>query len=193
MAKVGCHAVNPQTLELAPFVKHLCGMDSRIRVCAFYGDVEEDKGFFVTKSNVFIPYVLPKIEHEIAHLVELRNPKRWTMKDWGMPRFEKDTIKRNVFFAALSREVRTRAIQLHMQPNSIGNEKDSAYNQLANSYWADMAGRLFPYGRFKSMQDLKCWMDDLRERTYRAWSLDRIEQEWKFRLNHISHWMETSP
>jgi hypothetical protein len=156
-----------------------------------YGDVDEDKGFFVTKSNIFIPYVLPKVEHDIAHMVELRNPKRWTMADWGMPRFDDHNIKPGPFFAALSREARTRAIQLYMEPEAVGNEKHTTFNQLANPYWKDMAKSLLPFGRFHSMKDVECWMGDLRERTYRAWSLDRIVHEWTVRLNHIQNWMET--
>lgn len=42
------------------------------------------------------------------------------------------------------------------------------------------------------MKDVKCWMDHLRERTYQAWSLDRIDHEWKVRLDHIRNWMETA-
>lgn len=177
---------------LDPFVLNLLKMDSRIRVCPFYGDVEEDKGFFVTKDNIFIPHVLPKVEHDIAHLVELKNSKRWTMTDWGMPRFEKDIIKPGPFFAALSREVRTRAIQLHMEPKAMGNENDTTYNQLANPYWYDMTKKLLPFGRFKSMQDVGCWLGHQRECTYKAWCLDRIVHEWSVRLNHIRNWMETT-
>ena len=186
------HAVNPQLLDINPFIKTLCAMEDRIKVYKLYGDVEDDKGFFITKNNIFIPYQLPKIEHDIAHLLELRNSKRWTMVDWGMPRFNDDTIKSGPFFAALCREARTRAIQLHLEPKAMGDETSTTFNQLANPYWASMTERFLPYGRFKSMQDVKCWMGDMRERTYNAWCLDRITHEWKVRLNHIQNWMETS-
>lgn len=189
----GMHnAVSPQLLELSPFVKNLCGMESRIRVYKLYGDVEDNKGFFVTKRHIFIPYQLPKIEHDIAHLLELRNPKRWTMVDWGMPRFETDRIKHGPFFAALCREARTRAIQLHLEPEAMGDERNTTFNQLANPYWSDMTERLLPFGRFKSMKDVRCWMGDMRERTYKAWSLDRVVHEWTVRLDYIRNWMETA-
>ena len=189
----GIHnAVSPQLLNLNPLVQRLCAMEPRIRVCNLFGDIEEDKGFFVTKSHIFIPHQLPKIEHDISHLLELRNSKRWTLPDWGMPRFNDATIKCGPFFAALCREVRTRAIQLHLEPETIGNETSTTWNQLANPYWSDMTERLLPFGRFKCMKDVKCWMGDLRERTYQAWSLDRIDHEWKVRLDHIRNWMETA-
>jgi hypothetical protein len=190
----GVHnALNPQLLDrISPFIKNLFAMEPRIRVCGLYGDIEDDKGYFVTKSNIFIPYELPKIEHDLSHLLELRNSKRWTLPDWGMPRFNDDTIKPGPLFAALCRETRTRAIQLHLMPDAIGDEKNTTFNQLANPYWASMTERFLPYGRFKSMQDVKCWMGDMRERTYNAWCLDRITHEWKVRLNHIQNWMETA-
>lgn len=184
-------AVNPQTLDIRPFVKHLCGMDKRIVVYPFYADVEDKKGFFVTRDNIFIPYVLPKIEHDISHLLELRNSKRWTMVDWGMPRFEKDVISPGPFFAALCREIRTRAIQLHMEPEAMGDMNNTTYNQLANQYWTGMVKKLLPFGRFQTYQDVECWLGSLREGTYKAWCQDRIVHEWKVRLNHIQNWMET--
>jgi hypothetical protein len=189
----GTHnAVNPQLLDISPFIKHLCAMEPRLCVCSLYGDIEDNKGYFVTKSNIFIPYQLPKIEHDIAHLVELRNSKRWTMTDWGMPRFDDDSIKPRPFFAALSREARTRAIQLHLEPKAMGDMRNTTFNQLANPYWMDMTKSLLPFGRFQSIKDVECWMGELRERTYKQWSLDRIESEWTVRLNHIRHWMETT-
>lgn len=175
-----------------PFVTSLLNVEPRIRVCPLYGDVEEDKGFFVTKDHIFIPYELPKVEHDIAHLLELKNSKRWTLPDWGMPRFDRDNIKPGSFFAALSREIRTRAIQLHMEPKAMGNENDTTYNQLANPYWYDMTKKLLPFGRFKSMKDVECWLGHQRECTYKAWCLDRIVHEWNVRLDYIRNWMETS-
>lgn len=175
-----------------PFVMSLLNVDSRIRVCPFYGDVEENKGFFVTKQHIFIPYELPKIEHDIAHLLELKNSKRWTMVDWGMPRFDADYIKPRPFFAALSREIRTRAIQLYMEPKAYGDMKSTTFNQLANPYWYGMAEKLLPFGRFNSMQDVESWLGHVRECTYSAWCKDRIVHEWNIRLDHIRNWMETA-
>lgn len=185
------NCAKPCDVKLRPFVQHLLNMDARIRVFPFYGDVEYEKGFFCTKEHIFFPYELPQIEHDISHLVELTNPKRWTMTDWGLPRFDKDKVRPQAFFAAFARETRTRAIQQYIQPECIGDDTSSAYNQLANSYWHGMMEKLLPYGRFKTMQDVKVWMNDLRERTFKRWSMDRIEHEWKFRLCHIQNWMET--
>lgn len=181
----------PHETNIRPFVKHLLGMDKRIRVYPLFGDKVRGKGFFITKDCISVPYVLPKVEHDVAHVVELTNMSRLTIPDWGMPRFESDYIPPAAFFAALSREVRTRALQLHIQPECYGVETSTTWNQFANPYWKNMCEKLLPFGRFKTFQDVCTWMGDLRERTYRKWSADRIEHEWKVRLAHIQQWMET--
>ena len=95
-----------------PLVHELLGMDERIRMNPLFGDVDPEKGFFVTKNSIHIPFELPAIQHDIAHLLELTNCKRWVMADWGMPRFDGPNISARRVFSALSREIRTRAIQL---------------------------------------------------------------------------------
>ena len=176
-----------------PFCLQLLNMDSRVRVYEFFGDYEEDKGFFVTKKHIYMPYVLPKVEHDIAHHVELKNPKRWLMADWGMPRFEKDTLPKSAFFAALSREIRTRAIQLHIEVFSSEEQKlrSTTWDQFNNPYWKDMTTKLCPFGRFRHFKDVCAWMEDLRDRTSRAWSQERVVHEWSVRLKHIQEWMES--
>lgn len=48
------------------------------------------------------------------------------------------------------------------------------------------------FGRLKSSQDYKGWIDNLQMKTFMAWSPERIESEWIRRLNFIRDWMETS-
>lgn len=178
-----------------PFLHELLSMDKRIRLSQFYGDAEKNKGFFITKEHIHIPYVLPSLAHDVSHLLELTNSDRWTQTDWGMPRFEKDKMPAKAVFAALSRETRTRAIQLHISCFRNESEKlgSTAYNQLNNSYWADLVRSNLPFGKFKTYRCVEEWVSFLRDRTYQAWSLDRIHHEWKTRLNHIQNWMESCP
>lgn len=177
-----------------PLVHELLGMDERIRLNPFFGDVDPDKGFFITKSTIHIPFQLPAIQHDIAHLLELTNPKRWVMADWGMPRFDGPNISNRRVFAALSREIRTRAIQLHLTCFDCEKNKlcSTAYDQFNNPYWAELVQAHLPFGRFETFKDVRTWMADLRERTYNRWSLDRIQTEWKTRLTYIQNWMETT-
>jgi hypothetical protein len=176
-----------------PLVHELLVMDSRIRLNPLFGDVDPEKGFFITKNTIHIPYELPAIQHDIAHLLELTNCKRWVMSDWGMPRFDGSNINARKVFAALSREIRTRAIQLHITRFHNEEEKlrSTAYNQFNNFYWEELVKSHLPFGRFETFQDVEVWMADLRERTYNRWSLDRIQTEWKTRLTYIQNWMET--
>ena len=98
------HVCCPKDLgdKLSPLVHSLLSMDQRVRLYPLFGDVDGEKGFFITRQHIYIPYVLPLIEHDIAHLLELTNSRRWTLPDWGMPRFDEDDIKPTALFAALS-------------------------------------------------------------------------------------------
>lgn len=188
-------AVHPKLLgnKIHPTVHSLCNKEDRIRVYEVFGEVIPNQGFFVTKNHIYIPYGLPKVAHDISHLLELRNSNRWAMTDWGMPRFEEDLVKPKQFFAAFAREIRTRAIQLHL--SSFDSERDmhysTTYSQLNNVYWAEMTKKLLPFGRFKTYQDVEIWNADLREKTSKCWSLDRIHHEWDIRLDYLRNWMES--
>lgn len=180
--------------RLTSFVFHLLSMDNRIRLYPMFGEVDPNKGFFLTKEHIYIPYLLPTIEHDVAHLLEMRNPQRWTMPDLGMSRFEDEEYKPSKMFAAFSREVRTRAIQTHMMRFETQQQKldSTAYSQLNNPYWVDIARKCLPFGRFKSIEDVHNYNADLRARTHKRWCLDRIEHTWKIRLSHIQNYMETA-
>lgn len=181
-----------ETGRLTPFLSHLLQMEPRIRLYPFFGDVEKDKGFFVTRDHIYIPYQLPMVEHDIAHLVELTNPTRWTLPDWGMRRFDEPKPTSGALFAAFAREVRTRAIQLHLV--KFNNEKalreSTSYSQLNNPYWVACLQGSCPFGRFKAYRDVEDYNGFLRERVFQSWNLDRIEATWKQRLVHLQHWME---
>lgn len=184
--------VSEKKSELRLIVQHLFQMDSRIRTYALgdeiYSVSHTLKCFFIENGHIYIPYALPSAEHEIAHMVEMKNSKRWTMADWGLignPSFV-DEVKPGLFFAAFAREVRVRAIQQHLT-------KQEWHPLSQHIAWGGKAieSRL-PFGRFKSLMDVELWDMDLHAKTYNAWSTDRIEHEWKIRLNHIQNYMETA-
>lgn len=172
--------------RLTPFIISLLEMDSRIRIFELYDELEEDMGYIPRKDMICIPYVLPSADHEIAHMVEMKNPERWTLPDLGMrhPRLGMKTAEG--IFAALAREVRVRAIQSHMTP-SLNNPRFPE----KHPYWEDEVTKRLPFGRFKSPETLFDWAENLYKRTHSAWNLDRIRHEWEIRINHIQNWMET--
>lgn len=171
----------------------LLSMDSRIKVCSFYGDVQDDAGYLPTKKQLVFPCELPAASHQIAHMIEMTNPNRWTMIDWGMATPEGDfsNFKARNYFAALARETRVRAIQLHLDESLI-YKSSTTYNIFMNSVWECAAKKYLPFGRFSSMKELEDWTFSLRDRTYFAWSVERVRHEWAIRLNHIRNWMETT-
>lgn len=178
--------------HLSLFVKELVQSESRFRFHDVGNDFFNDKKFFVvTKEIIHCPIFMPAIEHEIAHAVEMRDCSRWLLPDWGMTNFTEPSPK--AMFAAMAREIRVRAIQLHMLPESEHNNKNSTLVNILNNDWAwgHWARTMTPFGRFKNYQDVWTWANDLRERTFKSWSQDRIAHEWKIRLTHMQNWMET--
>lgn len=68
----------------------------------------------------------------------------------------------------------------------------TAYNILRNDHaWGEWAKTHVPFGRFKSYEHVQAWVHDIREKTYKAWSLERIKHEWEIRLNAMREYMET--
>lgn len=170
--------------KLSDFERSLFEMDSRIRVFGFFDDLESNHGFIIRKDMICIPTGLPSADHEIAHMVEMTNRSRWTLHDWGINIHEPKTQKG--LFAAISRETRVRAIQRHMTPNI------PRFAPLNNVHcWEPWVKENIPFGKFKTYQDVENWVVDMHDKTYAAWSLDRIRYEWEVRINHIRDWMET--
>ncbi len=158
----------------------------------------DDKKFFVvTKEWIYIPRALPTVEHEIAHAVEMKDQKRWLLPDWGLAvePFNRDESKltARMMFAAMSREIRVRAIELVMLDPKERNDKSSTrYNILNNQHaWGEWTKRFTPFGRFKSVKEVEDWVHTMREQTLKAWSLERVEHEWKIRFNHMRNYMDT--
>ncbi len=187
-------ASSPRAAEVKGFALELLEMDSRIQVYNFFGDLEEDFGYLPKKTGLFFPVGVPSAEHDIAHMVEMSNKKRWTIADWGMPSPKNNNgysewKSFGGFFAALSREIRVRAIQLHLIPEY--GQRETLMNIFANPFWFEMVNKHLPFGRFNSYEDVISWMIDLRDKTRFAWSPERIRHEWIIRLDHIRNWMES--
>jgi len=191
------HTVDSLGDKLSPFVRHLLRGENRFRMPDIGNDKFNDEQFFVvTKEAIYCPYILPAVEHEIAHAVEMKDKARWCLPDWGLT--FKDFVrhvpmKPSRFFASMAREVRVRAIQMRMDHSHNNDVLSTTYNILNNEYaWGGYhTKRFLPYGRFRTYEDVQAWVNDLREKAYNAWSLERIDHEWMIRLAHMQNWMET--
>jgi hypothetical protein len=84
----------------------LLEMDQRIQVYSLYGDLEEDVGYIPRKTGLFFPVGIPSAEHEIAHMVEMRNKERWTMTDFGFSKSNDEwKSTKNLFAEFISPEI----------------------------------------------------------------------------------------
>jgi hypothetical protein len=178
--------------RLNPFVVHLLAGETRWWMHDLLNACFDDKQVFVcTKTHIHLPWGLPTVEHEISHAVEMKDQSRWLLPDWGM-KFGKTWGRKPAgFFAGMAREQRARAISLHLL-SSQNEAESSIYNLLNNVHgWGDPAKDFLPYGRFKTYQHLQDWVHTIRATTYKAWSKERIEEEWKIRLRAMQDWMET--
>jgi hypothetical protein len=174
---------------LTSFQLELLSIDKRILIHSIHGNVDKDKGYFVNKNNIHIPFGLPAMSHQISHMVEMKNKHRLLLPDWGMPAFVGDKPNNKTFYAALSREIRVRAIDCVQNP--LIQKHDTRFNIFENSVWKDWAIESLPFGRFKTFEDINLWMCDLRDKTIQAWNLDRIKETWISQLAYIQHWMES--
>jgi hypothetical protein len=155
-------------------------------------------GFEVKKDGVHVSTGFPSANHEIAHWVEMKDENRWLLPNWGIPtksfihphRFIGGTREGEV--AALSREMRVMAIQAHMESFLV--EKDPGQMRERMTRWADEAflkDFQLPFGKLKERQDIRNWAGQIWQTTFNAWNLDRIEFEFKKRIEMVKNFMET--
>src|SRR5271163_748642 len=143
-------AMARERLLISPFVMELLETDSRI---VLHSGIKEDMAhtYCTTRNHICVSFGLPTTEHQISHMVEMRDFSRLTKANWGLANYSHGTEVKN-FFAGLAREVRVRAIGRCIPPLYVG-EKTLMHNPV----WANMAKRHLPLGRFHSMQDLDAW------------------------------------
>jgi hypothetical protein len=168
-------------------------MEPRIKVFAQIGGITggDKKCYIPSKDKLCMTYGFPILNHELSHVVEMRDLSRLTQIDFGMNIFGRARHTHafyrptdNGFFAGMAREIRVRSIERHINP-------DCSANMLTNRGWATHSARILPFGRFKTIQDLETWVLDVAEKTYKAWNKDRIVFEWTRRLDYLRDWMET--
>jgi hypothetical protein len=183
------------SLECNAFTKHLLSQMPR---ASFYNliDIDDLDGnyYFPSKNEILFPCAFLAIEtHEIAHMVEMRNYGRLTLPDWGMKNWSNGTSKvsSKSFFAALSREIRVRAISIIIKDEVLTSHSTS-YNIFNNFFWKGAAIERFPFGKFKNFSDAQEWANVLVEKTLSHYNKDLIESEWLKRVDYISNWMETA-
>lgn len=184
--------VTVSNLECSLFARSIFSKSSRIKFVRMF---DLDDQYYIPRKDVIIfPCQFMRIEdHDLAHMVEMNNFHRLLKPDWGMKTFSDNSPSNSEFFAALSREIRVRAISLVLRRIEKNHKRgDTSYDIFGNSYWEEGAKLRVPFGRFKTFKDVQEWAEHLRDRTLSHWNLDRIESEWFRRMDFISNWMETT-
>jgi hypothetical protein len=206
----GSLPVNPKNLNTRPNYNSLAytllSMEPRIRLCDWIQHLKVGKedlsdlpqykdivGYLPTKDYLYFTVVI-RIEHQIAHLLEMNNLDRCVQMDYGFENFSKIIYshtppKPKPLFAALSREIRVGSIQSYFKSNPQLHQENQEV--LLNDFWKNFVKSSLPFGRFNSLQDVIEWGEHLKSQTYKAWSVDRIHHEWSIKLNHLRNWMET--
>jgi hypothetical protein len=166
-----------ELLDMLPVVKLIeYGREANSNIV--YYEVEKSQITFTTKY--------PRLNHEIAHFVEMNNLDRLIKNDFGFSN-NIPTVSPSAFFVSLAREVRAMAIQ------SILSDDCNKYNNfrpLINDKWDNQAKKHLPFGRFENENQVKEWQRDIFAKTYCRWSKDIIYEEFKIRSEFIKDWIE---
>jgi hypothetical protein len=181
------------------FERQLLQMIPNIQFVKFFGDPIEDSdenngnnpSYVVRKDKVVMTSYLPRVSHEIAHMVEMKSYGRLLLDDWGFDRITSGTDPKNTFakansaFRGMARECRVKAIESFLHKPGYSN------NRIIADGWYQIMHRHVGFGRFQSASHIDDWMRHLFEFTQKQWSLDRIQYEWKLRVEFIRNWQET--
>lgn len=150
-------------------------------------------GYLVRKDHVQFCTSIPTPYHEVAHMVEMQDFSRLVKDDWGITSGPNIPVTANGYFKAVAREARVRGIQWHLcnlnNPTSWdGSPLGIKFN---NDYWFAEGNKFLPFGRFKEAVEIRYWADNIVRSTAKAWSVERIVEEWKVRVAYIRNWQET--
>ena len=141
----------------------------------------------VQKSGITFTTKYPRLNHEIAHFVEMNDYDRLIKNDFGFSN-NIPSVSPSAFFASLAREIRVMAIQ------SILSDDCNKYNNfrpLINDKWDNQSIKHLPFGRFGNDNQVKEWQRDIFIKTYCSWSKDKIYEEFKARSEFVKNWRES--
>lgn len=180
-----------KVFEPNSFVSELISYSNRIMTYDLAGEIRTsstnddiyDVAYFVDSQHIYLTYDLPRISHQIAHMLELNNPRRWVMDDWGFKTFDLGDLKiSNAYFMrAVVREIKVRAIERHIQDCPV---------LINNKAWVKEIQERLPFVKFKFYTEFLLWHDYLTQQTFNQWNKDRIRKEWKIRIDYIHQWMD---
>lgn len=149
-----------------------------------------DHIYSIENNKINIAYNIPfvRIGHQIAHMVEINDLKKCLLPNWGFKTFQSFTPSKEHIFRAIARETRVRAIEKIIYSDYLA--PIDLFNDI-NFYWKDLVKNILPYGKFNSLEEVKDWCQSIEYSTLNIWSLDKIEYDWKIRIDYISNHLES--
>lgn len=187
-------SLNEIKYKITSFEKELLVMFPTIKFVDEYHylkPLSEPCGYMPRKHQILMTYDLPRVSHEISHMVEMNDLNRLIIDDWGLY-FKDELHGKSPFdnckfaFRAAAREARVKGIENHICKSEYQGNRI-----LADTWYRH---RLYPhvgFGRFSSKEDIDDWLRSIFETTRKQWSLDRIQHEWKQRVEFIRNWQES--
>lgn len=123
----------------------------------------------------------------------MQDLNRCLINDWGLPFTFFNEISVRGQFKSFARECRVRAIQTVLENKDMS--ETIMYHPILDKYFSEQNetnyhGKLLPFGKFKTVKDVWDWNSHIFETTYKKYNHDRIEHDWKKRIDYISNNIE---
>lgn len=185
--------------KITPFERELLGLFPNVKFVPKYWEMKENTNelcaYMPRKDAIYLTHDLPRVSHEISHIIEMTDFDRLIKDDlglgWDHPLDEWFKNKNSsIRIKAAARECRVKAIESFFCKSQYTN------NRVLNNNWYERI--LYPlvknesFGRFKSTKDIDEWLQTIFATTQKKWSIDRIQYEWKRRVDYIRDWQEAS-
>ncbi len=175
---------------------------------------EQAGSYLPTEKHIYMPAgAVPRIEHEVAHFLEMSNIKRILYKDMGMEmiplhhkmedfntlycnneekRYSKNEIETafnsKSYLAALIRELKVREIQKILLQEITSKDEAVSFKDLKyNTAWEVPAKNHLWDGQ-KQFEE---WAINLTNQTRRAWTEEKVRFEFTRRVEYVQEWQAT--
>ncbi len=180
------------SLDKNSLTRHLLNYSSIIIPYAYKHFHEQNESFInegqtlymVRYGKIFITnFYGNALHHQVSHMIEMQNLNRCLKDDWGLSFFMKEFSKEQRIIAFV-RECRVRAIEAVLQNKTL--DETIYHHPLLDR---DL-NRIIPFKKFKTEKEFREWHSHIFETTYKKYSYDRIEHDWKKRIDFIANHIE---
>jgi hypothetical protein len=205
---------NLESAKINEFSIHLLNMVPKVHLSSFINYTGERHfmpytgkrsgpgGYVLANNTMYLAAGIPRLSHEIAHLVEMSKPKRWTQIDFGFPEVKSDYEPGYVYFV---RETRVRCIEHILLDFDFKSKLTPVIPKMKipfgkhpapkkdflESLFPRITNINFPIKKFNSYISFSAFLESIYDTTKKKYDKDRIEHDWKIRIDYIKNFMET--